>query len=292
MTAVAITGYASLDYVVRLEHAPQRDATVIAGRTGDWPRLGGSPCYIAMALVRAGISHAIPVTWVADDEAGRRFVAALAAAYVPIDGVARSLPGGTPVCILAYAPDDACFCLYDPGASRNVGLDSAQCDILDAAGWVCLTAGPARATRQVLARLAARQHLCWAVKADADAFPPDLRAEIAARADLIVFNRREHSFVSMALDIAAQQPGRILVETRGAEGALLTVDGKSELIPAAPVAAAAADPTGAGDTFIGGMLASLITRSGDAAVAVRAGQEAARTMLLARANGLQGMMAQ
>lgn len=289
MTPVAITGYASLDYVVRLEDAPRRDATVIAARADAWPRLGGSPSYVAMALVRAGVGRAVPLTWVADDEAGGQFVAALAAARVPTDGVARSLPGGTPVCILAYSPDGACFCLYDPGAGRSVGFDPRQRSILDEAGWVCLTAGPAEATRQALARLAAGQCLCWAVKADGDAFPPDLRTAIAARADLIVFSRGEHPFIAAALDAAPRTSERILVETRGAEGAHLTVGGTTALIAAAPVAAA--DPTGAGDTFVGGMLASLIARPGDTVAAVRAGQEAARALLLARTHELQGIMA-
>lgn len=287
MTSVAITGYASLDYVLRLEDVPRRDATVIAARAGAWPRLGGSSCYVAMAVVRAGIARAVPVTWVAGDEAGERFVAALAAAQVPTDGVVQSLPGGTPVCILAYPPGGACFCLYDPGAGRSVGFDPRQRGILDEAGWVCLTAGPAEATRQALARLAAGQRLCWAVKADGDAFPPDLRAAIAARADLIVFSRGERPFIAAALETASPRSGRILVETHGADGAHLMVDGRTASIAATPVAAA--DPTGAGDTFVGGMLASLIKRPGDAVAAVGGGHEAARAMLLARTKELQGV---
>jgi ribokinase len=287
MTAVAITGYASLDYVLRLEDAPRRDATVIAARGGEWPRLGGSPCYVAMALVRAGVARAVPVTWVADDAAGRAFVAALAAARIPTEGVARSLPGRTPVCLLAYPPDGACFCLYDPGAGRGVGFDAHQRSILDQAGWVCLTVGPAAATREVLARLAAGQRLCWAVKADGDAFPAAMRQAIAARADLIVFGRAERPFVAAALESVAPRSGRILVETRGAEGVQVTLDGRATAVAATGIVAA--DPTGAGDTFVGGMLASLIARPGDAMAAVRAGQEAAHAMLLARTEEMPEM---
>lgn len=287
MTVVAVIGYASLDYVVRLEDAPRRNATVIAARGGAWPRLGGSPCYVAMALVRGGVAQAMPITWVADDAAGRDVVAALAAAQVPTDGLARSLPGRTPVCILAYAPDGACFCLYDPGAGRGAGFDSRQRSILGQAAWVCLTVGPATATQEVLARLADGQRLCWVVKADGDAFPPDLRDAIAARADLIVFGRAERPFIAAALGAVPPRSGRILVETRGAEGAHLTLDGWTTPVAAAEIVAT--DPTGAGDTFVGGMLASLIRRPGDAMAAVRAGQDAARAMLFARVKELPGM---
>ena len=200
-----------------------------------------------------------------------------------MDGVARTLPGRTPVCILAYAPEGACFCLYDPGASRAVGLAEFQRVLVDAADWVCVTAGPAAATRAVLAHLRPSQRLAWAVKADADAFAPDLRAALAARADLLVSSRGERPFVADALAAAPARPGRILVETRGAAGAQVTADGRTALIEAATVAAP--DPTGAGDSFIGGMLAALIARRGDAAAAVRAGQRAARDMLAARMQG-------
>ena len=106
---------------MRLEGPPLPDATVIAARpAGAWPRLGGSPSYIAAALVRAGIARAVPLTWVAEDEAGGHFVARLAAEGVPVRRAWRAAStAATPVCILAYAPDGACFCLYDPGASRS-----------------------------------------------------------------------------------------------------------------------------------------------------------------------------
>lgn len=281
MTSVAIIGYASLDHVVRLEGPPLPDATVIAARpAGAWPRLGGSPSYIAAALIRAGIARAVPVTWVAQDEAGAHFVASLAAGGMPVDGVARSLGGRTPVCILAYAPDGACFCLYDPGESRRVGLAEFQGTIVDAADWICVTVGSPMATRAVLARLRPDQRLAWVVKADGDAFPPALRAALAARAELIVCSRGERPFVADALVTAPARTGRIVVETHGAEGALVTAAGGTVLIVAETLAAA--DPTGAGDTFVGGMLAALIASPGNVAGAVRAGQRAAREMLAAR----------
>jgi ribokinase len=279
MTTVAVTGYASLDYVVRLEAAPRANATVIGARGGAWPRLGGSPSYVALALARAGVG-AVPITWVGDDADGRRFIDALAAGGVATGGIAATLPGATPACILAYAPDGACYCLYMPGSGRTSGLFGGQRDLVRAAGWVCVTVGPAEATRAVLALVRAEQRLAWVVKADADAFPPELRAALAARADLVVHSRGERAFVANALAHAR----RIVVETRGAEGAAVTVDGRTELI-AAETFVAADDPTGAGDTFAGGLLAALIERPGDAAAAVRAGQRAAANMLLARQQG-------
>src|SRR5579863_4632140 len=104
MSQVAVTGYASLDHVIRLESVPRPNETAMASRpAGGWPRLGGSPSYVCVALARAGI-RATPITWVAADEPGTRFVAELEAAGVPAEGVSRALQGPTPICILAYDP--------------------------------------------------------------------------------------------------------------------------------------------------------------------------------------------
>jgi ribokinase len=280
MISAVVTGYASLDYVARLEGAPRPNATVIGARGGDWPRLGGSPSYVATAMVRAGLRDVSPVTWVAADPAGAGYIAALRAAGVPTGGVAQSLAGATPCCVLAYGPDGACYCLYLPGAGRAARLTAPQQALLRDADWVCLTVGPAEAGREVLARLGPRQRLAWVVKADADAFPPDLRDGLAARADLIVLGRGERPFVASALAAAPARPGRIVVETHGAAGVDVTQNDHTIVIEA-QAAVAAPDPTGAGDTFVGGLLAALIGQR-DVADAVRAGQSAARDMLLGR----------
>lgn len=278
MTRVAITGYASLDHVIQLEGAPRPNETVLISRApAAWPRLGGSPSYVAMALVRAGVPRAVPITWVADDEDGTRFLAALRSANVPVDGVAHSLPGWTPICLLAYDPGGACYVLYDAAASRSATLTDPQRAIVAAADWVCVTVGPATATRAVLASLGPHQRLAWAVKSDGDAFPPDLRTALAARADLVVHSRSERPFVAGALSGQAERSQRVVVETRGAEGAQVSSIAGSELVPARHLAAS--DPTGAGDTFVGGLLAALIAAPGDAIGAVRAAQTAAYEML-------------
>ena len=145
--SVVVTGYASLDYAVRLDRPPRPDTTAtILSRPDEWPRLGGSPAYVAAALVEGGVRDAIPISWVADDADGARYRTGLARCGVRTDGVAlRS--GRTPVCILAYQPDGACHCLYDPGLAEPIELDTAQRDLVAAADWVCLTIGPAEATR-------------------------------------------------------------------------------------------------------------------------------------------------
>ena len=87
----------------------------------------------------------------------------------------------------------------------------------------------------------------------------------------------------MAAAVAAAGPSRkprLILETRGAEGVALTRDGRVDVFPVDPVAAE--DATGAGDTFLGGFLASLIGGNEALATAVAAGAQAARQLLVAR----------
>ncbi|HEY3795954.1 MAG TPA: carbohydrate kinase family protein [Bradyrhizobium sp.] len=285
MTKIVVIGYASIDHVVQLNGPPAPNrTTIIASRPAkSWPQLGGSPPYIVGAMLRAGFKSAAIITWVGKDEQGSWYIQAMKEAGLPTDGVARTLPGRSPVCIMAYDPTGASYCLYEAGNSRGVTLDAGQLEVIHSADWICLCAQPETASRSALARLKPNQKLIWAVKGDPDAFPPDLRRDLAARADLIVHSLGERPFVEPALaEAGLGRPGRIIVETRGPEGAQITIGGKTTSVPTEKIAVA--DPTGAGDTFLGGLIASLIQKPDDPVGAIRAGETAARTMLRERAS--------
>jgi sugar/nucleoside kinase (ribokinase family) len=112
--------------------------------------------------------------------------------------------------------------------------------------------------------------------------PDDLAAILAARADIVAYSRREADFFARALSAAARGAPKTQwrLETRGADGVTLTRSGRSETFAVDPLLDVE-DFTGAGDTFVGGFLAGLIT-NGDAKTAVAAGAHAARDMLAAR----------
>ncbi|RBP11384.1 ribokinase [Roseiarcus fermentans] len=282
---VAITGYASLDYALRLDRAPEADRTAtILSRAGDFPRLGGSPAYVAAAMAAAGARGAAPITWVGDDADGESYRAALAALGLRTDGVGiRS--GRTPVCVLAYQPDGGCCCLYHPSLAEPIGLDAAQRALVAAADFVCVTVGPEQATREALALTGSHAILTWAVKADPRAVPPDLAAALATRADIVVSSRGEADFVREAFARAgARDSAPLRIETRGGEGVAILREGAARLVPVRPVEAE--DTTGAGDTFLGAFLAAW--SGGDVERAVEAGARAARALLEGRAQKVQG----
>ncbi len=281
MTPIAVTGYASLDYAFRLDRNPVADTTAtILSRPREWPRLGGSPAFIASAMVAAGVQNVTPISWVADDPDGRLYCDALARRRVSVEGVAVR-PGRTPICILAYQPDGGCHCFYHAALVEPLTLDARQLRLVAEARWVCLTVGPADATAQALAATRPDARLVWAVKADPRAAPAELAAAIAARADIVAASRGEAGFVAAA--IAAAKPSerrRLIVETRGAAGVALTQEGRVSVVPAEPLSAE--DTTGAGDTFLGGFLATLIAGVERPEEAAAAGMRAAREMLVTR----------
>jgi ribokinase len=280
VTRIVVTGYASLDYVVHLDGVPTANrATRIVERSA-WPRLGGSPAYVAAALVAAGEHTATPVTWIGKDTAGETFLAGLREAGIASEGVAVNEAGRTPVSVLAYQPDGGCICFYDPGLDDRPTLTAAQWRLVAEAEWVCVTAGPASVTDEVLAMIRERTRLVWVVKADPKAFPSRLAARLAARADVISASESEAAFIAEAIAASSPRSGRIRVATRGSDGASVSWRGKSIDVSASPVTGA--DPTGAGDTFVGGLIAALARTSDDPPGAVEAGIAAAERLLRSR----------
>ncbi len=280
--SIVVTGYASLDYAMRLDSPPQPDrTTTILSRAPAWPRLGGSPAYVTAALVAAGARDAAPVSWVGNDAEGAAYRNGLEALGVRTDGIAAS-PGRTPICILAYQPDGRCYCLYDPGLTASAELTEGQRALLDGAEAICVTVGPTQATWETLRLARPGAAIVWAVKADPRAVPPDLAAALAARADVVVFSRGEAEFAVEAFAAAnASARSFLRIETRGREGVAYMQNGATRIVPADPIDAD--DSTGAGDTFVGGFLAAWM-KTGDAEKAIEAGVGAARALLLLRAS--------
>jgi sugar/nucleoside kinase (ribokinase family) len=101
--SIVVTGYASLDYAVRVDTTlqPDRTATILS-RPAQWPRLGGSPSYVAAALAASGAGDAAPISWVGDDAEGERYRKSLEELGVRTDGIAVR-PGRTPVCVLSLS---------------------------------------------------------------------------------------------------------------------------------------------------------------------------------------------
>jgi ribokinase len=255
-----VVGYASLDTSTTTDRFAGVDATtVLSGRlSGAHPAVGGI-AHLTRAATRAG-AVVEAVSWVGDDPFGDRWRSVVAADGTGTQGV---LVRGnrSPSASLVHVGTGGTLCFYDPGDCHGGPLTTEQAAVLASCPWVLLTVGPAEATWSVLAGLPATTRLAWAVKRDEQACPPDLVAALLDRADVVSCSEGELAWLSPGtapLEHRAR-PGALLVTTRGGAGATWSVAGPGPVQPRlVPVTAVAdADPTGAGDTFLGVLVAEL-----------------------------------
>lgn len=283
MSGLVITGYASLDHVVVLsgDIVHGRTTTISDRPANAWPRLGGGPAFVAAAARRSYHGPVVPVSWVGSDELGKTYIEQLAQRHISSSGMVR-LPGArSPVSMLIYNPGGDCACLYDPGIKGEIALTEHQQQLLAAASWICVTIGPKEVTEEVLKIVREDQKLAWIVKNDPNALTSDQAARLASRADAIFCNGRERAFLAeVKSDRKARNPGQWLIETQGQRGALFEFDGEQTFVPAEPISLR--DPTGAGDSFAGGVLAALLNGESDPHVLGRRGHAAAHALLTAR----------
>jgi sugar/nucleoside kinase (ribokinase family) len=269
--AVAVLGYASADHCVAVRALPAPDTTAIVDRLSrPWPRLGGCGPQIARRLARLEVPVSC-LTWVAPDAVGTELLAQLQASGARTDGVVVA-GRRTAESYIAYDAQGRSVCFYDPGDAPGEGLTEGQRDAIAGASVVCLTVAPASATQAALDASAADAMVVWSVKADPDAYPPDLAARLLERADVVAWAEGERSFVR-----GAARHDALVLETRGVRGVAWRWGERSGEQAVRPVRIA--DTTGAGDAFVAGVIAQLLRDPDDAPAAVAAGIDSSRALL-------------
>jgi len=284
---VVVCGYASLDLVWHASGRPAPDRTVLLeGPVAPEPAFGGCAPNVALELAARGCSVGL-VSWLGDDQEGRRYLGRLMAAGIDVAGVVVGSGRPSPRTLLIYDPEGGCTCCFHPSGSCEQGLSEEARRRIAVARAVAVTVGPSRVTREVLGAISPGTMLAWNVKADLDAFPPDLRARLLALADLVCLNRAELPFLAEVLDEPGGDPAPRLAETfattiavtAAAEPVRVIWPGGQARIPVRGVTVA--DPTGVGDAFFAGCLAARLAGA-DPAVAAREGVAAALGFLEAR----------
>jgi ribokinase len=272
MTRLAVTGYASLDYVMQLDGRVAPDQTT-TGRRADaaWPRVGGCPSYIAKAVARAG-GAVDPVMWVGADAMGAMLTDDLRKAGVGTDAVAVIDGARSPSALMVYQGDESCAVLFDPGLAGAEALNEAQRAAIATASHLCISVGPPQLIAEILELRAPEARLYWAVKNDPACFTPDIITRLRAEADVIFCSRAERGLVG---DTAA-----MVVQTLGPSGVQIDTAARRVSLPVKPIATP--DTTGAGDTFAGGVIAAEMAGPCAPEQAAQAGIAAAATMLTAR----------
>ncbi len=232
--------------------------------------LSGNGANVAAALARLGVSVAL-AGYSGADAVGESFRQTLSDLGVGIETLPRHPTAGTGASVTALAPSGERSVLYVNGANDLIDLATAPDAWLD--GVRVVSVGSVfvlpRFTGAAVARLFRRArergattvlNVCW----DAEGQGLPFLAPALAETDYFILSQDEgrqltgESESERMLEALEAHVRGAVVLTLGAEGCL--VRGAQELcrVPALPVAAV--DCTGAGDSFVAGFIAGLITR--------------------------------
>jgi sugar/nucleoside kinase (ribokinase family) len=151
-----------------------------------------------VAMARAGLNAGL-LTWLGDDRDGQACLQTWVDAGVDQRGVVVASGQASPRSLLFYDPDGGATCYYHPSGSAALRLTASGRDLLSGARALAVTVGPAALTEELLAARRPNQPLAWNVKADADAFPLDLRRRLLRESTIVCLNRDELPFVAAAL---------------------------------------------------------------------------------------------
>jgi ribokinase len=274
---VTVSGYASADHCVLVDAFPATDGTAIVRRrvSRPWPRLGGCGPQIAAQLAAAGLPTAC-VTWLAPDAFGGALLTQLDHSGAETGGVVVA-GTRTAEAFIAYDAGGRSACFYDPGDATRDDLTPAQRALVARADLVCLTVGPAGATRAALDALGAGARLVWSVKADPDAYPRELVERLLARADVVALSAGERAFLEQRAPGQEPREDAIVIETRGADGVYWRRGAAAGHVPVRRIEVR--DTTGAGDALVAGAIAQLVRDADDVPAAVAAGIDRSRALL-------------
>lgn len=286
---VMVSGYASLDRSYRTSRIAGAAQTGLITGTAEPPlRDGGCGPNVARALARLGVRAGL-VTWVGHDPEGAAYRDRLLTDGVDPLGIEVGR-GETPRSLLLYDPAGEAACYFHPSAAASQRIGPQLAAQAADARWLAITVGPAAVTRQLLDARGSTRPLAWSVKADVDAFPPALCAELV-RADLVCLNAGEMAFVATQVGVDPQR-GAAALRGQGAGWVAITggragwrIVSEMGETTGAIEPADVTDPTGAGDAFFAGLLAARLRDLPPAEAGAYAADLARQTLLAARAEG-------
>ncbi|MEM1346510.1 MAG: PfkB family carbohydrate kinase [Pseudomonadota bacterium] len=242
-------GSINLDHVHRVPRLPRPGETL--ADTGYARHLGGKGLNQALAAARAGASVRLSGA-IGTGEAW--LCAWLAGEGVITEGVAVLEDHATGHAVILVTPEGENAIVIHAGANRAIPertLDAALAAARPGDWWLMqneTAPGP-----EAMARARARGlRTAYA----AAPFEPEAVAAMLEHLDLLAVNQGEAAALTQTLGIGAEAVPMLLV-TEGAEGARLHCAG--ETLHVAAVAVEAQDTTGAGDCFLGYLLAGLDT---------------------------------
>lgn len=253
--SLVVVGSCNMDLMAHTRRLPRPGETIIAH--GYTQRSGGKGANQAVAAARQGLSVSL-VSAVGDDTFGETLLQALISEGVDV-GLVSTVPGSSGIALIVIDDQGEDTIVVSPGAGDHVtlaGADLGSADAVlaqleipldvvegaarDTAGMFCLNASPF----------------------------VTLPEGLVARCDLIIVNETEYELGREQLD-----EGGLVCVTLGAAGARLMGSGR-EIAACPSPAVDAIDTVGAGDAFVGALVAEILRTDDPVAaleIACRAG---------------------
>lgn len=261
MSTVFVVGSLNIDQNIRVRSLPRAGETVPGSDATFSP--GGKGGSQAVAAARAGASVKFTGA-VGDDAHGRRILEVLSEADIDTGHVRVSDTAATGTAVIAVDDQGENQIIVSPGA--NAGLAAGDVE----AGLAAMQAGDVLILQleipTALVRQAARTAKSCGAFVILNAAPAPRQIDgLLDDVDLLVVNEQEIEVLARLAgirgshrDLVQALPpilGPAIVCTAGAGGSHTVLDGNLVHVPATEVAAK--DTTGAGDTFVGYLAASL-----------------------------------
>jgi ribokinase len=255
---VIVFGSINLDLVARVSRIPAPGETLSGSAFATLP--GGKGANQALAARRAGAAVALYGA-VGRDGFAKAALVNLAAAGVQLDGVMQT-DLGTGVALIHVDDQGENAITVVPGANAQARASQVPDEQLTARATLLLQLEVPIAEVEALATRARRAGARVVLNA-----APALRlpSALMRSLDVLVVNEHEASFYATALgspddpmtfvEFAQEQFGIAVVLTLGARGAITIVDGRHVRVDSPPVEVI--DTTGAGDAFVGALVAAL-----------------------------------
>ena len=251
---IGVLGSANMDLVVRVDHPPRPGETLFGDSFVTVP--GGKGLNQAVATARAGGNVAF-IGSVGQDSFGDELGDLLEAAGIAAEGL-RRVPGTTGTAHITVDAAGENSIIVVSAANRATTADQLHDDLLERMAWLVTQLElPLEEVARALSRARARGVRTVLTPAPARALDRGLLGDV----DLLVPNQLEACALAGVSDPAAaavelSRTCQDVVVTLGAAGAVWARDGTlAEAIPGRR--ADVVDTTGAGDTFVGYLVALL-----------------------------------
>lgn len=258
MNQVTVIGDVNVDIVSLLREPLQLNSDT---QTTNSLNLGGSPCNMAMWLAHLGTKVNF-IAAIGDDLLGEWISAKMAAGNLPVDQLQIVPDSSSGTCLILVNSDGHRTMLPDPGANLSLELTGTQLDLIKKSSVVVMssytflrpeTRPIAQQVLEIVEHSPARLVLDAASSAPIASVGVDLVRDYLNQADLVLANEDEFALLS---DSNWAQSVNNLVVKLGASGAKWIINGEPICtVPANPVKVV--DTTGAGDSFLAGLVSVL-----------------------------------